>query len=114
MFKFLQAIGGGIAYGTNSEATGALYIRGILKKSGRDADRIPESFYRELAAYAYKFSQSMSQLSSKEKPVNYFVEHLEFISFLLERALEGEEVDAPSPIVEIFRNYNLRAKNIST
>ena len=111
MFKFLQSVVGGVAHSVDSEASGVLYIRGTLKKAGYAPDRMPEEFYRELSAHAHKFSQSMSQLSTKEKPVTYFVQHLDYIATLLESALDGSQVEASGPLVEILTKYGLQARD---
>jgi hypothetical protein len=111
VFRFLKALVGSAAYHESPTATGAIYLRDNLRKDGFDPDEIPAEFYSELSAYADGFAKTMAQMSSRDQPVTYFVEHLEYIQILIEKALMGESVDAPEPVANIFKRFGLPARS---
>jgi hypothetical protein len=100
---------GRAAYQTNPATSGAIYLRDNLRKNGCNPDTICPEFYAELSEYADRFAKSMAQMSSREAPVTYFIEHMEYIQLLIEQALAGESVEAPEPLVAIFKRYGLPA-----
>ena len=67
---------------------------------------------RELSEYAYSLSKNMATLSSRDKPVTYFIEHLEYIAIVLCGDLRDYDLEIAEPLLKILNRYNIAIQSI--
>lgn len=113
MLSLLKLLIGGISYNSNPVATGVKHLQQGIKGAGLPISNYPPELLNELSNYSYKFSQNLAKLSSREKPVTYFVNNLEVTITTLYQSANGETPEVPQPVHEILARYGIRSKSLS-
>jgi hypothetical protein len=113
MFKIIKALVGAAAVNADPVETGILYLRREIKNAERNPDALSPLLYEDLSNLALRFSERMSQLSSAEKPVTYFVQHLEYLAGVLAQVLSDSPVEADDSVLDLLRKHRLNFQEAS-
>jgi hypothetical protein len=109
MGRLIRALVGGIGYTLSPRKSGAMYLRGQLRRARLPQGELPAQFYRDATRYAYDSAAVMAEHDPRETRATHFVDHLDYLAIVVEDALNGEIAPVSAPLREIFERYGVPA-----
>ncbi|MFT4174058.1 MAG: hypothetical protein QM639_15960 [Rhodocyclaceae bacterium] len=109
MSRLIRVLVGGIGYILSPKKSGAIYLRGQLRRARLPQGELPAQFYRDASRYAYDSAIIMASTDPRETRATHFVDHLDYLAIVVEDALNGDISPVSAPLREIFERYGVPA-----